>query len=313
MVLPPGLLAEYEQRLRELRVGRTPLLRADRLGPSLGVGALHLKEEGANPTRTHKDRLALLQALDAREKGYHDLAVATCGNFGMALAFAADAFELKAHIFFPAPFPPFREAELEALGATVERVPGDYRATIEHVASHCHAEGWYDANPGPHATEFALAAYAVISGEILEALPGPPDFAAVPIGNGSTFAGVHQGFARAGARVSLLGTSNNNAIVRGWLEGKMVPVPVPDVRITAINDPLSGNDLYDAEAAFQALRESGGQAFEVSDEEMLDWAARLEEQEQVRAQPASASTLGAVARVGGTDRTFVAVLTGGAV
>lgn len=312
-MIAPSLVAEYERRLRELRIGRTPLLRADRLGPSLGVGRLYLKQEGTNPTRTHKDRLALLHALDARERGFHDIAAATCGNFGVALAFAADAVGLQAHIFIPATFPGSREAEVEGLGATVERGPGDYRTTIEHVAHRCRAEEWYDANPGPQATELALAAYALISAEILGALPEGLDYAAVPIGNGTTLAGIHQGFVRAGLRVPLLGTSNGNAIVEGWRRGADGPVPVANVQITAVNDPLAGNDLYDAEAAFEALRESGGQAFEISDAEMLDWAERLEAQEEVRALPASASTLGAIARVGGAEKTFVALLTGGAV
>ena len=65
-MIPLELIREYEKQMRELRIGNTPLVRAQKLEKRLGIRRLLLKLEGANPTGTHKDRMALIYALDAR-------------------------------------------------------------------------------------------------------------------------------------------------------------------------------------------------------------------------------------------------------
>ncbi|HUU07737.1 MAG TPA: pyridoxal-phosphate dependent enzyme, partial [Thermoplasmata archaeon] len=85
-LVPLELIREFERQMRELRIGQTPLRRLQNAERRLGVRRLHIKLEGENPTGTHTDRMALLLALDARSKQFDTLTVATCGNYGAAMA-----------------------------------------------------------------------------------------------------------------------------------------------------------------------------------------------------------------------------------
>jgi len=76
-------------QMKSLRVGNTPLRRAQKLEKRLGIRRLHLKLEGENPSGTHKDRAALMHALDARKRGQNALTAVSCGNYGAALAYIA--------------------------------------------------------------------------------------------------------------------------------------------------------------------------------------------------------------------------------
>jgi threonine synthase len=52
---------------------------------------------------------------------------------------------------------------------------------------------WYDANPGGNNTMMQLVAYGGISYEIYDELGDAPAAVAVPVSNGTTFAGVCKG------------------------------------------------------------------------------------------------------------------------
>ena len=94
---PPGLWRYLEflpvdaPPARGLRVGSTPLLRADRLGPALGIDRLWLKDDTRNPTLSFKDRAVAVAAAQARLFGIDTLACASTGNLAGATAAAAAA------------------------------------------------------------------------------------------------------------------------------------------------------------------------------------------------------------------------------
>lgn len=72
--------------------GNTPLLDFPALAKHHGVGRLMLKNEGANPTGSHKDRMSAGLIRRALDIGAATVAVASSGNAGVSLAaFAANA------------------------------------------------------------------------------------------------------------------------------------------------------------------------------------------------------------------------------
>ena len=82
-------------------VGNTIFLEARNLAPILGCERVYLKFEGSNPTGTQKDRIAMVLADQAVTSGLEGITTATCGNFGVAVAYASRHYDLAAHIYIP--------------------------------------------------------------------------------------------------------------------------------------------------------------------------------------------------------------------
>ncbi|MEJ2054806.1 MAG: pyridoxal-phosphate dependent enzyme [Calditrichaceae bacterium] len=112
------------------QVGDTPLVRTRNLEREFGFRQLFLKFEGGNPSGTQKDRIAFAQAMDGLRRGYDAITLATCGNYGVACAFAASLAGLRCLVFLPENFHTKRLKEMEELGAEIIRTPGDYEQAV---------------------------------------------------------------------------------------------------------------------------------------------------------------------------------------
>mgnify|MGYP003676431292 CR=1 FL=1 len=81
---------ECYEDIISLEVGDTGLSRAKTLEREFDMRQLYIKYEGDNPTGTQKDRIAFAQLYDALRREYNVVSLATCGNYGVAMALAAD-------------------------------------------------------------------------------------------------------------------------------------------------------------------------------------------------------------------------------
>jgi threonine synthase len=309
-LIPSELIREFEMQMKALRIGNTSLRRAQKLEKRLGVRRLHIKLEGENPSGTHKDRMALLLALDARKKGFDTLAAATCGNYGAALAYVCEKLNMKCSIYIPCGFAAPRRPEIEERGVRVVIVDGDYEAALKAASEEALKNHWYNANPGGSNKDLGIYSYSFIAREIAQSLGRQPDWVSVPVGNGTVLAGVWQGFRAMGMKPRMLGCSNNNSAVRGVVRKMKVMLEVPDLEITEINEPLSGNFLPDGQEAVDSIVESNGAGAEVSDEELVKASKTVKEDEGLDLLPASAGAIWGIAQLESRNHTFVAVATG---
>lgn len=309
-MIPLELIREFERQMRSLRIGGTPLVRAQKLEKTLGVRRLQLKLEGENPSGTHKDRSALLHCLDARNAGKNTVTAVSCGNFGAALAYVADKLDMRSQIYIPRDFAAPRRAEIESTGGTVVSVDGDYEAALRRSAADANTNGWYNANPGGENKDLGVYAYTFIAKEIAQEMGRQPDWVSVPVGNGTLIGGVWRGFRSIGMKPRMLGTSNNNSAVRGLVLGLRTQVDVPDLQITEINEPLAGNFLADPEEAIAAILDSGGAAMEIPDTELLEASRLAKMEEGLDILPACAGTVSAIGKLDSRNHVFVAVLSG---
>lgn len=290
----------------DAEVGDTILHRARNLERETGLRQLYLKFEGGNPTGTQKDRVAFSMVRDAMRRGYDTITVATCGNFGAALGFAARIARTKSIAFVPESFSTRRITEMEATGTQVVRVPGTYEDAVMMSRERAAIHEWYDANPGSENADLQLEAYAGIAYEIFDELRDAPAAVAVPVSNGTTIAGIHRGFVRLDRRgkVSrvprMIGASTyrKNPIVRSFLENKTTCTDLDpaDVKETGINEPLVNWHAFDGQWALDAIRSSGGWAGDASDKTMLTHARLLREREGLDVLPASTSALAVLLR-----------------
>ena len=293
-------LEAYEDII-DSEIGDTSLTRLRNLEREFGLRQIYAKFEGGNPSGSQKDRIAFAQALDAMRRGFDAVTVATCGNYGAALALAASFAGLRCIVYIPCNYHTKRVQEIEQHGAVIVRAGTDYEESVELSRKHAEKEEIYDANPGGPNTLIHLRAYGEIAYELYDELRDAPAAVAVPVSNGTTLAGIHKGFVslyRRGKtsripRIVAGSSFRKNPIVQAWLH-KMphcVDLHPRNVRETPINEPLINWHSIDGDHALEAVRETNGWAANASDKALLDFAKLVREREGLNVLPASTAGL----------------------
>jgi threonine synthase len=305
-------------------IGDTNLTRARNIEREFGVRQIYLKFEGSTATGTQKDRIAFAQVMDALRRGYDTITVATCGNYGAAIALAASLAGLRCVIYIPEKYHTTRIKEISLYGAEVLRIPGDYENAVIISQQNAAKSDYYDANAGGANTVLQLNAYGEIAREIYDDLRDAPAVVALPVSNGTTLAGVYKGFVslyRRGktSRIPkiIAGSSfGKNPIIQAYMKNlpncqDLIP---GKIRETAVNEPLINWRSIDGDYALYAIRNSGGWASYGSDKNMLTFSRIIREKEGLNVLPAS--TAGLIALLDhhqkehfAQDR-YIAVLTG---
>ncbi|MEJ2037668.1 MAG: pyridoxal-phosphate dependent enzyme [Desulfosarcinaceae bacterium] len=298
---PLALRLEAYEDIIDSQVGDTNLVRARNVEREMGLRQIFLKFEGGNPSGTQKDRIAFAQAMDALRRGFDTVTVATCGNYGVAVAMACSLSGLRGLIFIPQTYHTKRVDEMTALGAEILKVPGDYEAAVDASRQYARENDCYDANPGGDNTTLQLQAYGEIAYEIYDELRDAPAAVAAPVSNGTTLAGLYRGFLslyRRGKtshmpRIIAGSSYRKNPIVKSYLLGHKTCLDLPPARIheTTINEPLINWHAIDGDLALQAIRETGGWAADASDKAMRQYSRLLRDKEGLQVLPASTAGL----------------------
>jgi threonine synthase len=292
---------EAYEDIIDSEVGDTNMSRGRNVERDIGLRQVFLKFEGGNPTGTQKDRIAFAQAKDALRRGFDTFTVATCGNYGVAAALAAQLAGLRCMAYIPESYHTRRVKEMEDLGAEIIRVPGDYEAAVVASRERAAADEFYDANPGGTNLSLQMSAYAGIANEIYDELRDAPAAIAVPVSNGTTLAGIHKGFLslyRRG-RTSrmprfIAGSSyRKNPIVRAFKEKLLTCEDLPPAQIkeSDVNEPLVNWHSIDGDHALHAVRQTGGFAGDAGDKAMIAHSKMLREREGLYVLPASTAGL----------------------
>ena len=286
---------------RSLPVGSTPLLPADRLGPTLGVERLLLKDDTRNPSLSFKDRAVAIAAARAVEFGVPALACASTGNLAGATAAAAAAVGLPAYVFIPADLEPEKVDHALAYGATVVPIAGTYDDVNRLCLEVADETGWGFVNI--NLRPFYAEGSKTLAYEIAESLGWrSPDVIVGPVASGAMFTRVGRGFEELAELglierrpIRFVGAQATGCapVADAWAAGTDViePVREPDtiVRSLAIGNPADGR--YVVELA----RATDGSVESIPDEvtaAMIRDVARLE---GLYPETAGGVTLGAVA------------------
>jgi threonine synthase len=237
---------------RGLPVGSTPLLAADRLGPTLGLDRLWIKDDTRNPSLSFKDRAVAVAAARAVGFGVEALACASTGNLAGATAAAAAALGLPAYVFVPADLEPAKVDHALAYGATVVPIEGTYDDVNRLCLEVADETGWGFVNI--NLRPFYAEGSKTLAFEIAESLGWrSPDVVVAPVASGAMFTRIAQGFEEL-VEVGLIkrrpirfvgGQAAGCApVARAWAAGTDViePVRTPDtmVRSLAIGNPADG-------------------------------------------------------------------------
>ena len=299
--LPTEERLESFEIILDSEVGDTNLTRGKNIEREIGLRQIYLKFEGGNPTGTQKDRIAFAQALDALRRGFSEITVASCGNYGAAVSLAASLSGLHCLIYIPQTYHTRRIKEMADFGAEIIRVPGSYEDAVYASRQDAGKKGYYDANPGGANTNIQLKAYGEIAYEIYDELRDAPAVVAIPVSNGSTLAGIHRGFVSLYNRGKtsriprfVAGSSlGMNPIVQAFVKNTSYCADLKPERIrnTSVNEPLVNWRSIDGDIALSTIRHTRGWAAFATDKSMQYYARLIREQEGLSVLPASTAGL----------------------
>jgi threonine synthase len=289
--------------------GGTPLLTAARLGARLGVGALTLKDEARNPTGSFKDRMLAVGIARARELSHHTVAVQSSGNVGAAAAAYAAAAGLSAKIFVPRTVPQGKLVQIAMYGADLVRVDHPSPAFIFDLLLWASRElGWYIVSTTARYNPFVLEGAKTIVYELAEQTSfALPDWLIAPVGGGGNLGLLWRalvelrdlGLVQRLPRLAGVQAAGCAPFVAAVQEGRSVQQATtqawPDIHTVA--GAIADDVVFDAHVALPGVRESGGAAVAVPDEETLEMQRALAAHEGLFVEPASAVALAGLRRL----------------
>jgi threonine synthase len=268
-------------QVRSLGEGMTPLLPARSASAAVGLerGELWIKDEGRNPTGSFKARGLAVAVARAVELGVSDIALPSAGNAGAAAAAYAAAYGIRCHEPMPGDAPSDNQAEVLAYGAELILVDGLIDQAGSVTRERGEAAGWFDLSTMRE--PYRVEGKKTMAFELAEAGGWGddwcPDVIVYPTGGGTGIVGMWKAIAEMaelgwiGARrprFVVVQSSGCAPIVRAFQEGAEKADRWKDAATVAagIRVPVSIGDYL----ILRAVRESGGTAVEVADEEIIE-------------------------------------------
>src|SRR5919112_5864208 len=297
------LPVERAENIVSLGEGWTPLLTAERLGASLGLRHLYIKDESQNPTQSFKARGMSAAVTLAKELGATKLAAPSAGNAAGALAAYAARAGMEAHIFMPRDTPRANVVECEQTGARVTLLEGLITDCGAEVARRKDAEGWFDVSTLKE--PYRVEGKKTLGYELAEQLDWElPDVVIYPTGGGTGLIGMWKAFAEMEQmgwigskrpRMVTVQAAGCAPIVTAFEQGKRFADEFPNAATTAsgLRVPRAIGDFL----ILDALRASNGTAVAVSDEELLAAVGEIGAAEGLFVAPEGAACLPALRKL----------------
>jgi threonine synthase len=283
--------------------GMTALVPARRLGASMGLSRLFVKDEGLNPTGSFKARGMTAAVTRAKQLNAKVLAAPTAGNAGGALAAYAAAAGLPSVIVMPADTPSANVMECRAFGAKVVLLNGLISDCGKYVADHKAQEGWYDVSTLKE--PYRVEGKKTMGYELWEQFGGKlPDVILYPTGGGVGLIGMCKAFdemqemgwiGSERPRMVAVQAAGCAPIVKAWEAHQDSSQFFPNAATLAsglrVPGPL-GDFLI-----LRMLKQTNGTALSVTDDEMLQAGKDLASHEGILAAPEGAATVSAIRKL----------------
>jgi threonine synthase len=236
---------------------------------------LMVKDEGRLPTGSFKARGLALAVAMARELGLEKLCMPSNGNAGAALAAYATRARLQSLVYCPADTPRINIEEARFAGAEVVEVDGYIDDCGRMLAERAGAEGWFDVSTlkEPYRLEGKKTMGLELAAQMNWQLP---DAIFYPTGGGTGLIGMWKAFAEMkalgwieGALPKMFAVQAEGCapIVRAYDAGERFAERWENAHTVAagIRVPKAVGDFL----ILDAVRESGGSALAVSEDEIV--------------------------------------------
>jgi threonine synthase len=281
--------------------GWTPLLSAARLASDLPVNInLYIKDEGQNPTQSFKARGMTTAISMAKEFGVQKVAVPSAGNAASAMAAYAARAGMEAHIFMPSDTPRANVIECRQTGASVTLIDGLITDCGKIVAERKEAEGWFDVSTLKE--PYRVEGKKTMGYELAEQHNWElPDVIIYPTGGGTGLIGMWKAFGEMELmgwigpirpRMVTVQSSTCAPIVRAFEKGERFADEFENASTVAsgLRVPKAIGDFL----ILDAVRDSGGSAVAVTDDELIAAVGEIGAATGIFAAPEGAACLPAL-------------------
>jgi threonine synthase len=291
-------LAEGEEPV-SLGEGDTPLLELGRTARHLGFSDLWLKDEGTNPTGSFKSRGMAMAVTRAVLGGAEAFVVPTAGNAGVALAAYAARAGKPARVYAPAATPPTILSQIRWFGADLQLVDGHIGDCGAAALDFARRTGAFPMNTLRE--PYRIEGKKTLGLELVRQLGWRfPDVIIYPAGGGTGLIGMWLAFKElvaagwalgAAPRLYAVQSTGCAPVVRAVVEGRDQCEPWADPCTVAsglcVPAPMGGALML------RAIRDTGGSAVAVSDEQLVERAHSVSAWEGVDVSPEGGAALGA--------------------
>ncbi len=299
----PMLPVTEHKNIVSLGEGMTPLLPAPRAGARAGANNLWIKDEGLNPTASFKARGLSCAVSMCVELGIKKIAIPSAGNAASASAAYAAAAGIEAHIFMPKDVPQANFIECKAYGAHVTLVDGLISDCGKIVATRKDAEGWFDVSTLKE--PYRIEGKKTMGYELAEQLNWElPDVIFYPTGGGVGLIGMWKAFLEMEAlgwigpkrpKMIAVQVAGCAPVVRAFDQGEQRSQFWDNAYTVAsglrVPKPLGDFLILDA------VRQSGGTAIAVTDEELIDAGIQLASDEGMFVAPEGSACISALEKL----------------
>jgi threonine synthase len=287
--------------------GNTPLLRSQRLGPSLGFKNLFFKLEICNPTASYKDRFAAAAISHMVVAGKKRCVATSSGNTGSSLAAYCAVAGIECLIAIVEGAPEGKLQQMLAYGAKLYRIRGfgidpqitsDVFARVRELGaapgSATQVSSYTVSAPG-------MSGVKTLSYELIEQVEAGVDHVFCPAGGGGMALAVARGFADLVAtrrldrspRVEVVQPAGNDTIATPLRCGASKAREVQcATRISGLQVP----NIMDGHMTLTECRASGGTGHAVPDEAIWEIQSRLAREEGIFCEPAGATSVAGAAQ-----------------
>ena len=212
--------------------------------------SFYAKLESLNPSGSFKDRNSAIVSSFLRARGVRSVVEDSSGNAGASLALYTAAFGIDSKIFVPTGTTGPKVRQIIDSGAQVVPVAGPRENA--HQAALAELLKGKDVYASHAMLPFGMAAYATIAWEIFEQLGQLPDRVFCPIGHGSLFFGLLQGFKAISQylglskRPGMIGVQPERCspLASAWRGQQLVKSGLPSLAEgTMVADPVRGKEI----------------------------------------------------------------------
>lgn len=291
-----------------LQSGFTPLIRADNLADEIGLKELYIKDDTVvHPTLSFKDRVVAVALTKAKEFGFDTVACASTGNLAHSVSAHGAKAGFKRFVFIPASLEPSKIVASLVYEPNLVAVDGNYDEVNRLCSEIANKYKWAFVNI--NIRPFYAEGSKTQGFEIIEQLGWEaPDNIVVPCASGSLLTKIWKSFKefkeigilkRLETKVYGAQATGCSPIAAAIKEGSDVIRPVKPNTIAkslAIGNPADG--FY----AAQVVKETGGYAEDVSDEEIINAIKLLARTEGIFSETAGGVTLASTIKLVETGR-----------